>query len=208
MAVVRTVLPRKGIIQPQDGTAWSTDGDANWKKLDDNVAFMSDLSQQQLGSNGLISGFALSTSSSLTPGITAGALMAQGVVYAPSAAPVISAAPASATSYLFYNSTDGFYWQASAVGATAGDALIGSVTTDASAVTAVQQATAINGWITVTAAEAGNFSVPHLLGRVPVGVNLQMTSATLIWWQDPMFDGTDLYLVASVAGAVAKVQIW
>lgn len=90
---------------------------------------------QVMNINGVLSGFALSTSSTLVPGMTSGILIAQATEYAPTSAPTISAAPASATSYLFYNSTSGFYWQASAVPANAGDALIGSVTTSATAVT-------------------------------------------------------------------------
>jgi hypothetical protein len=34
MAVVRTVLPRKGIIQPQHGDNYETDLDQNWQTID------------------------------------------------------------------------------------------------------------------------------------------------------------------------------
>ena len=108
MAVTRTILPRKGLIQSQHGlTSYEADQDQNWALLDANVAFMSDLPLtpfQQLGFNGLISGFVLSPSSTLVPGITAGVLFAQGVGYAPATAPTLAPAPASQTSYLFYNS--------------------------------------------------------------------------------------------------------
>lgn len=207
MAVSRTVLGRKGLIQPQDGAAWSADGDANWALLDANCAFMSDLAQIELGINGVVSGFTLSTSASLTPGLTTGVLFAQGKKYAPGSAPSPGAAPASATNYLFYNFTTGFYYQASAVGATSGDALIGKVTTSSSAVTAVVQATKINGFVSATAAAAGNITVPHLLGRAPNRVSIQMTSNGQVWWQATMFDGTNLYLVASAAGVTCKVQV-
>lgn len=51
-----------------------------------------------LGINGVISGFTLGTGTNLTPSLTAGVLFAQGAIYAPSAAPGIPPAPASATS--------------------------------------------------------------------------------------------------------------
>jgi hypothetical protein len=34
MAVVRTVLPRKGIIEPQHGSNYEADLDANWLTID------------------------------------------------------------------------------------------------------------------------------------------------------------------------------
>ena len=71
MAVSRTVLPRKGLVQPQHGlTGYEADQDANWQLLDTNVAFLSDLAPPQatdLGINGVAWGLALSTSASLTP---------------------------------------------------------------------------------------------------------------------------------------------
>jgi hypothetical protein len=213
MAVTRTVLPRKGLIQSQHGlTSYEADQDQNWALLDANVAFMSDLPLTpflQLGWNGLISGFLLSTSSTLVPGITAGSLYAQGTGCAPATAPTLPPAPASQTSYLFYNSVSGFYYQSGAVGATAGDALIGVVTTSASAVIAVQQATPLFGAVSVASSAAGNFTVPHLLGRVPVCAIIQMTSGGAIWFQSPTsYDGTNLYLVASDAGVTGKVIVW
>jgi len=213
MAVTRTVLPRKGLIQSQHGlTSYEADQDQNWALLDANVAFMSDLPFTpflQLGWNGLISGFLLSTSSTLVPGITAGSLYAQGTGYAPATAPTLPPAPASQTSYLFYNSVSGFYYQSGAVGATAGDALIGVVTSSASAVIAVQQATPLFGAVSVASSAAGNFTVPHLLGRVPVCAVIQMTSGGAIWFQSPTsYDGTDLYLVASAPGVTGKVIVW
>ena len=213
MAVTRTVLPRKGLIQSQHGlTSYEADQDQNWALLDANVAFMSDLPLTpflQLGWNGLISGFLLSTSSTLVPGITAGSLYAQGAGYAPATAPTLPPAPASQTSYLFYNSVSGFYYQAGAVGATAGDALIGVVTSNASAVIAVQQATPLFGAVSVASSAPGNCTVPHLLGRVPVCAVIQMTSSGAIWFQSPTsYDGTNLYLVASDAGVTGKVIVW
>jgi hypothetical protein len=213
MAVTRTVLPRKGLIQSQHGlTSYEADQDQNWALLDANVAFMSDLPLtpiQQLGFNGLVSGFTLSTSSTLVPGITAGVLFAQGVGYTPTSAPTLAPAPASQTSYLFYNPTSGFYYQTGAVGAQNGDALVGVVTTSASAVVAVQQGTPLYGAVSLSTAAAGNFSVPHLLGRTPICAITQMTSGGAIWFQSPTaYDGVNLYLVGSDAGLAGKVIVW
>lgn len=213
MAVTRTILPRKGFIQSQHGlTSYESDQDQNWALLDANIAFMSDLPLspfQQMGCNGLISGFSLSASGTLVPGITAGVLFAQGVAYAPATAPVLAPAPASQTNYLFYNSSSGFYYQASAVAAHSGDALVGVITSNASAVLAVQQATPMFGSLTVTPSTAGNCTIPHLLGRVPLCAIVQMTSGGAIWFQTPAsYDGTNLYLVASDAGVRGRVIVW
>ncbi len=256
MAIVRTVLPRKGLIQSQHGlTGYEADQDANWALLDANVTFTSDLEEaanqsankvlagpasgaaavpsfrslvaadlpvaallQQtlaaaLGINGVASGFTLGTGTNLTPSLTAGVLFAQGAIYAPAAAPGIPAAPASRTSYLFYNSTTGFYWQASAAGATPGDALIGQVVTSSSAVTAVTQATKIMGRVALAPAvagasgAAGNFTVQHFLGRAPIGVVIQLSSNVAIWFQSPGYDATNLYLSASGAGT-GDALVW
>ncbi len=206
MAVTRTILPRKGLIQSQHGlTGYEADQDANALLLDSNVAFISDLMFNDLGINGVASGFALSTSATLTPGLTAGAIYAQGVRYAPASAPAISAASSSTTSYLFFNAASGFYWQASAIGAAAGDALIGQAVTSASAVTAVTQATKIFGQIALAPSAAGNFTVQHFLGRKPVGLVIQLTSNVAIWLQTPAFDATNIYLSASAAGTASAL---
>lgn len=210
MAVTRTILPRKGLIQSQHGlTGYEADQDANWALLDANVAFVSDLQFGDLGMNGVVSGFTLSVSSTLTPGAAVGVLYAQGLRYAPARPPSLAPAPASATSYLFYNSVSGFYYQASPVGANAGDALVGKITTSASAVTAVAAATRIFGSVSAAASASGNFTVAHLLGRKPVGAIIQMTSSGAIWFQAAApWDATNLYLAASGTGATALVQVW
>jgi len=213
MAVTRTVLPRKGLIQSQHGlTSYEADQDQNWALLDANVAFMSDLPVavlQSLGCNGLVSGFVLSTSSTLVPGITTGVLFAQGVAYAPTTAPALGPAPASQASYLFYNSTNGFYYQASGVGANAGDALVGIVTSNASTVAAVQPATPIFGAVSLTPSAPGNGTTPHLLGRAPLCAIIQMTSGGAIWLQTPTsYDGKNIYFVASDAGVTGRVIVW
>jgi hypothetical protein len=250
MAIVRTVLPRKGLIQSQHGlTGYEADQDVNWSLLDSNIAFMSDLVGTasetanlvlagpasgaaatptfralvladlplaailgstlagELGINGVVSGFTLGTGTNLTPSITAGVLFAQGALYAPSAAPGISPAPASSTSYLFYNSGSGFYWSSSAVGTNAGDALIGQVVTSGSALTSVTQATKIMGQIAVAPSGTGNFTVQHFLGRKPVGALIQLTSTTLIVFQSTMYDATNLYLNAAGASTASVLVL-
>lgn len=160
-----------------------------------------------LGINGVASGFTLGTGANLTPSLTTGVLFAQGTIFAPSTTPAVSPAPASSTSYLFYNSTTGFYWQASAVGATAGDALIGQVVTSATAVTAFTQAMKIMGQVALAPSAAGNFTVQHFLGRKPVGTSLLLTSTTLIVWQSTLYDATNLYLNAAGASTGAVI-VW
>lgn len=211
--VPRTVLPRKGLVQPLTGsTGWNTDVDNNWAALDANVAYMSDLQQQDLGLDGVLSGFTLSTSSSLTPGLTAGLLYAQGIRYNPASSPAIPPALASTTSYLFFtNSTSpgSFYWAATPAATHAGDAMIGSATCSSSAVTAVAQATKLFGQISAAPSAPGNFQIAHLLGRTPVGVVILMTSGGAIWFQSPtLWDGTNVYLVASDTGVTAQVEVF
>jgi hypothetical protein len=210
MAVTRTILPRKGLIQPQHGlVGYEADQDANWALLDANVAFLSDLEFRDLGMNGVISGFGLSTSSTLTPGLATGVLYAQGARYAPADAPAIGPAAASTTAYLFYNSVSGFYYQSSPSGAASGDALIGKVVTSGTAVTAVTATTRIFGYLMVSASGAGNLTVPHLLGRKPLGAVILMTSSGSFWFQaSTLFDATNLYLAASAVGVTAAIQVW
>jgi hypothetical protein len=210
MAVTRTILPRKGLIQPQHGlTGYESDQDANWALLDANIAFVSDLQFADLGVNGVVSGFQLSAASTLTPGLTPGVLYAQGKRYAPAAALSLNPAPPSATSYLFYNAASGFYYQAGAAGAASGDALIGKIVTSAAVVTQVTRSTPVFGYLGVSAPGSGNFTVPHLLGRKPLGVAVLMTSSGTLWFQPAvLFDATNLYLASSGAGITAAVQVW
>lgn len=220
MAIVRTVLPRKGIIQPRHGDNYEADLDSNWLLIDSSLqdaanvqAAVADAGTVQTwladrGLSGVISGFDLATSATLTPGLATGVLYAQGNRYAPSSAPSPGAAPASSTSYLWRNSTTGFYYNLTGAAASAGDAFLGNVTTDATRVTAVTSATKLYGQISVTAPAPGNLSVAHLLGRAPNEAVIYMASGGAIWWQDPIrWDGTNLYFVASESGVTAKVQI-
>jgi hypothetical protein len=221
MAIVRTVLPRKGIIQPKHGDNYEADLDTNWELVDSLLQDSADVQAAVVAAGtveawlqdrslcGVVSGFVLSTSATLTPGLSAGVLYTQGKRYAPASAPNPGAAPASTTTYLFYNSTTGFYYQASAVGANATDALIGNVTTNANAVTAVVQAAKLYGEIALAPSQPGNFTVQHYFGHTPKGLALRMTSGGAIWFQSPTdMDATNLYLVASDAAVTAKVQIW
>jgi hypothetical protein len=171
------------------------------------AALLESMLPAALGINGVVSGFTLGTGANLTPSLTTGVLFAQGALYAPSTTPAVPAAPASGTSYLFYNSSAGFYSQSSAVAATAGDALIGQVVTSASAVTAVTQATKIMGQVALAPSASGNFTVQHFLGRKPVGAVIQLTSTTLIVFQSTMYDTTNLYLNAAGASSGA-VLVW
>jgi len=218
MAIVRTVLPRKGFVQPQHGiTQYESDMDGNMAMLDANVAFLSDLASVadtlvgDLGLNGVVSGFQLATSNSLYPSLTNGILYANGSRYAPTG-PAPDAAPASATSYLFYqqeNWPSSFYYRSVLAALDPGDAFIGVIITNATQVTNVTQATALFGQIPVAPSAPGNFTVPHLLGRVPIGAHVRMTSPGAIWWQSPTdVDDVNLYLVASDAEVTAKVQVW
>jgi len=220
MAVVRTILPRKGLIEPQHGDNYEADVDTNWQIIDSLLQDGADVQAaitaagtvaawlQDRGLCGVISGFTLSTSANLTPGITAGVLYAQGLRYAPGA-PAPGPAPANSASYLWYNSVGGFYYNLTGAPATNGDAFIGMVTTNPNHVTAVAMATALFSRIPVTAPAAGNISFPHNLGRVPLGASIYLTSGGALWFQSPtMFDATNLFLVASAAGLTAQVEIW
>jgi hypothetical protein len=191
--------------------------DGNMAMLDANVAFLSDLASVadtlvgDLGLNGVVSGFQLATSNSLYPSVTNGILYANGSRYAPTD-PTLDAAPMNATSYLFYqqeNWPSSYYYRPVLAALTPGDAFIGVIVTNGAQVTNVTQATSLFGQIPVAPSGPGNFSVPHLLGRVPIGAQIRMTSPGAIWWQSPTdVDNVNLYLVASDAGVTAKVQVW
>ena len=51
MAVVRTVLPRKGIIQPQHGDNYEADLDANWLTIDSSLQDAADVQAEVLAEN-------------------------------------------------------------------------------------------------------------------------------------------------------------
>ena len=184
MAIVRTVLPRKGIIQPRHGDNYESDLDTNWSLIDALLQDSADVQTTVLAAGtveawlndrgvcGVVSGFTLSTSANLTPGLTTGVLYAQGKRYAPAGAPSPGAAPASSTAYLFYNSASGFYYNLTGSPTTAGDALIGQVVTNSTAVTTVTAATKLWGFIALAPSAPGNFTVQHFLGRAPHGAQV------------------------------------
>src|SRR5208282_1369677 len=183
MAIVRTVLPRKGLVQPQHGiTQYESDMDGNMALLDANVAFLSDLASvadtlvSDLGLNGLVSGFQLATSNSLYPSVTNGILYANGSRYAPTD-PTLDAAPANSTSYLFYqqeNWPSSYYYRSVLAALDPGDAFIGVIVTNGTQVTSVTQATRLFSQILAAPSAPGNFTVPHLLGRTPIGAHVRM----------------------------------
>lgn len=220
MAVVRTVLPRKGIIQPRHGDNYESDLDTNWQLIDAALQDASDVQAavnaagtvggwlEDRGLSGVISGFGLATSSNLVPGLSPGVLYAQGVRYAP-AAPSPGPAPGGSTSFLWWNSVSGFYYNLTGSAAATGDAYLGRVTADATRVTAVSDATKVYGHVPASAPVAGNFSLAHNLGRAPLGALIYLTSGGAIWFQTPLlWDATNLYLVASETGVTARVQVW
>ena len=116
MAIVRTILPRKGIIQPKHGDNYETDLDTNWTLVDSLLQDSADVQAAVFAAGtveawltdrglcGVISGLGLGTSATLTPALAVGVLYAQGKRYAPTSAPNPGPAPASSSSYLFYNS--------------------------------------------------------------------------------------------------------
>jgi len=221
MAIVRTILPRKGIIQPKHGDNYETDLDSNWTLIDSLLQDGTDVQSavlaagtlevwlNDLGISGVVSGFGFGTSATLIPALATGVLYAQGKRYAPASAPNPGPAPASSTSYLFYNSTGGFYYNLTGIAASTGDAFLGSVVTNATRVTAVTDATKLYGQVVAAPGAAGSFALAHRLGRVPASAFIQMTSSGAIWFQSSaLYDATNLYLVASDAGVTAKVQIW
>jgi hypothetical protein len=219
MAVIRTILPRKGIIQPRHGDNYESDLDHNWQIIDAALQDANDVQAailntavaqwlQDISISGVVSGFNLSSSSTLAPALACGVLYAQGIRFCPQA-PAPPPAPANSTRYLWYNCQAGFYYTAALTPQAVGDALLGTVTTDSTRVISASNATKVYGFLPVTSPDSGNFTLPHNLGRTPVGAQVSMTSPGAIWFQTPlMFDSTSLYLSASDTGLSASVQVW
>lgn len=99
----------------------------------------------------------------------------------------------------------------------AGDTNINLVASDANVTaTILVFTTAAAGLITQAPAATlaasstapGNFSVAHGLGVEPEMIELLPTSASALWLQDPAFDGTNIYLTASAAGATATISAY
>jgi hypothetical protein len=220
MAIVRTVLGRKGLVQPQNGAVWNADGDANWALLDANYQDAADVNAlitaagivknlvSDLGINGVYSGFALAVGAGLIPTVAIGIAWANNTRYAPGAPPVLPIMPASQTRYLYYNASTGFYYNAAIGPTTPGDAYIGKVVSGVATITSVTNATPEGGIITATAgAGGGNFSVAHNMGRIPTRYYLRPTSLGIIAEQAAP-DNTNLYLQGSDSAVSAKVELW
>ena len=185
--------------------------------------------QQRTNDGGVLSGFVLSPSLTATPKLTAGVLIAQDKVYAPTSPPNPGPAPKDQSSFLYYNSSSGFYYASGVLNSfgttdtpnTAGDAVIGEVTTDASgrvvtatSFTNIQWATVFNKTYAPTASvdlrypeelvdfgPSGAYSIYNweLFFHIPVLIATQLdqnqqfeTAET--WWRyvfDPMTASTD-----------------
>jgi hypothetical protein len=60
--------------------------------------------------------------------------------------------------------------------------------------------------VTISSSTVGTFTLAHGLPKIPISVNIQMTSGGLIWFQSgTLFDATNLYLVASDSGLSATL---
>jgi hypothetical protein len=164
----------------------------------------------------------LLTGTELAPVLTPGVLFAQGTMFRP-AAVMLGAAPASAQSWLFYSSANGWYWKNSSTPNASDDAVIGWVVTNATQVIAVSsrkigtgaEATLIPGGpVAIQVGSAsGDTGLPpapyfgaEFDGRAPsvleiVGLSFTDTTNT---------DGVDsatfiLYYVDELAGACATL---
>lgn len=62
--------------------------------------------------------------------------------------------------------------------------------------------------IALAPAAAGNFQLPHRIGTRPQVVVIEMTSAGVIWFQNPPYDSAYLYLVASDGPLTAKAKVF
>ena len=101
-------------------------------------SLMSILTQQMTNDGTVVSGFALSTTNILTPGLTPGILYTQGQLYQTTLPPTVPAMPASSTQQLFCNPQGQLYYSPQTAW-TPGDALIGSLVSSATAITQVSQ---------------------------------------------------------------------
>jgi hypothetical protein len=127
MASQRKVLPRKGLIQPLDGSAWSSDGDANWALLDANVAFMSDLPAS--------AGYVVSAGTGLNVNISAGRIMVGGslVTYAGGTVTLAD----NSTNYVFLSPSANYQPTSNTTGFTTGSVPLAQVVTVGGSVSTV-----------------------------------------------------------------------
>lgn len=142
MAGSRTVLPRKGLVQPQDGTAYSTDMDANLSLLDANVAFLDDLTGDP--------GFEPTAGAGFTLNISAGKGFLNGAL-ASYAGGTLSLT-ASSTNYVFLDPGAGLQPAFNTSGFLAGHLPIAVVTTDGSGITNIADK---RSWFNQTFGEIG-----------------------------------------------------
>lgn len=54
----------------------------------------------------------------------------------------------------------------------------------------------------------GAFTYPHGLGLTPKAVFFEMNSDGIFWFQDPPYDGANLYLVASAPNITGNARIF
>ena len=101
-------------------------------------ALMSLITQQRSNDGEVVSGFVLSTSGTLTPGLTPGTLYAQGQLFQTTAPLSVPAMPPSSTQQLFCGPQGNLYYSP-LTKPTPGDALIGKVVSSATAITQVIQ---------------------------------------------------------------------
>jgi hypothetical protein len=209
MAVSRTVLPRKNLIQPQHGlTSYEADQDANWLLLDQNVAFVADIPSslyQPTAGTGLVLN------------------IGQGWCFTPSGLITYAAGTltltASATNYVFLNPAATYAPGFNTSGFPAGSLPIAVVATSATAITTLTDrrtpfmvvsppAAGPAATISITTAAAGNFTQAHTLGRAPQACVIELKSAGSIWFQTAKYDTGSVYLVAADSGIAADLKLW
>ena len=161
-----------------------------------------------LGLNGVTTGFTLDISETLVPALTTGVLYAHGRRIAPLADPPVPAAPDDTTSNLFFSYFQGFYYSSDVFGNSADDAYIGQVVAASGAIASVVQSTKLFGSIAYSLSGSSNASIPHLLGRVPVGAIIQPESANApVWQSSAHYDNTNLLVTATGTGT-GLIQVW
>src|ERR1039458_426142 len=67
---------------------------------------------------------------------------------------------------------------------------------------------AVSVMVPFTTTQPGPFTLPHSLGVVPGSVIIEMTAGGAVWFQIPMYDATNLYLVASDAGLTGYAVVF
>jgi hypothetical protein len=65
-----------------------------------------------------------------------------------------------------------------------------------------------NATIPFTTIASGNFTLAHNLGLIPTTVIIEPTASGSIWFQNPRYDATNLYLVASGSGITGVAIVY